>query len=283
MDFPVLRDAVASLNKSFTAERLLTEEKRYAGCLTFQSNGTPADPACKKKILIPRSETLSMLKQVVRNLLSEVIERDQSEMLFMDAVFSEQCVSDMFPGARVIQKGESSAVFQLQDKRIFKLSNLQQHNKQSEAVFAKLAGEKGFGPKVHNVVLCPPVCGGGMRVGIVMDQIDGVTFRDYMITAAPNQQLAVLDVVQQAIGEMHKSGIFHRDLHGENIMITMDSKRNPKRAYIIDFQTATRRIYKLMEQEDFAIVSKMREDLEMNERVRYIVYCLINEGVARLA
>ena len=73
---------------------------------------------------------------------------------------------------------------------------------------------------------------------IVMDYIDGMTLKDYAKSLGrpmPYEQvLTLMHPIIKALQVIHTSGMMHRDISPDNIMITHDSSK----VYLIDFGTA---------------------------------------------
>lgn len=80
---------------------------------------------------------------------------------------------------------------------------------------------------------------------IVMEFIDGISLKDYLKEkggrSTEEETLAIMKPVLEALVQVHKSGIIHRDISPDNIMLTFeDTKTNSKikSVKLIDFGAA---------------------------------------------
>jgi serine/threonine protein kinase len=98
-----------------------------------------------------------------------------------------------------------------------------------EVATAKLAGLHGFGPLVIDNFIC---AGPEGAVGVlIMERIHGLTLKMAMVTEPLEQRRNdMFNSALHAIEQMHDAGVFHQDLHSQNIMITQND-----RCWIIDF------------------------------------------------
>lgn len=69
-----------------------------------------------------------------------------------------------------------------------------------------------------------------MLVFIVMEKIIGSTFYDWYDQHKDSERLSIIMEITDKIKLMNSKGIYHRDMHGDNIMIT-----NNNRIVFIDF------------------------------------------------
>jgi predicted Ser/Thr protein kinase len=104
---------------------------------------------------------------------------------------------------------------------------VQELNFRVECAISNHASKYGFGPKVHQTIVCKAKEKELWYGVIVMERLDGT-----LATIDPNNE--DLDAIFDCMGRMHASGIWHNDLHQHNIMF----KQLEKRFYIIDYGRA---------------------------------------------
>jgi predicted Ser/Thr protein kinase len=109
-----------------------------------------------------------------------------------------------------------------------------------EVKTAKFAGLRGFGPEVIDSFICDPVDASAHAKGvIVMKRIRGETLRKSMGNASSQvHRNELFDSALDAITLMHDAGVFHQDLHCDNIMVEDDERYEVGKCWIIDFNTA---------------------------------------------
>lgn len=109
----------------------------------------------------------------------------------------------------------------------------------TEVEMATLAGEHGIGPKVYDSYICLQA---SQPIGvIVMDYIEGVTLAEWRKQGPTKKQEAQADaIVLKKVAALHELGVFHGDLHADNVMVVTSGtkKKLPKDvvdAFIVDY------------------------------------------------
>lgn len=75
---------------------------------------------------------------------------------------------------------------------------------------------------------------------IVMEFVDGISLREYIVESAPlkpGELLSILEQLCNALDYAHQQGVLHRDLKPANILITRD-KHQPAQIKLVDFGIA---------------------------------------------
>jgi serine/threonine-protein kinase len=78
-------------------------------------------------------------------------------------------------------------------------------------------------------------------VYLAMEYVPGLTLRDVIrkeAPMAPEKAIALLDPVLSALGAAHASGLVHRDVKPENVLIATEAEGGPSRIKVADFGLA---------------------------------------------
>lgn len=137
--------------------------------------------------------------------------------------------------AKILGSGYSGTVFDIGAKRVVKVERvyLKPDGSVEAANVGEIARKMGtlrVGPKVHSWQLCD--CAASSMFSVLeMEKISGTSLRQWL-TAGPTdaQKAKVRKALSDKIAKMNKAGVFHSDLHEENILV--DKKGVP---WIIDF------------------------------------------------
>ena len=86
----------------------------------------------------------------------------------------------------------------------------------------------------------PPVVCDAQSVAVVLERLDGGDVQTLLNTAARcrRRARAIFSDVMQALAYLHEQGIVHRDVKGENVVLSQQVARG--RAKLVDFGTARR-------------------------------------------
>jgi predicted Ser/Thr protein kinase len=96
-------------------------------------------------------------------------------------------------------------------------SNIRTHR--NEVAIARLMGEHGLGPRIYDTFLCKN------SFFMVMEKIVGQTYSKTPKTPELKNKLRAV------VNEMHRLGIYHKDLHQNNVLI----RNTDSKIFIIDF------------------------------------------------
>lgn len=132
-------------------------------------------------------------------------------------------------------QGAFGKVYRLDRNRAAKLVRIEGSGFEREAELTRLASEIGVGPKVYDVFSCCGSENGVCYAIIIMDALD-MTLTDWLrspaaFTLAARERMR--DAVDAKLRKMHRAGLFHNDLHTDNVMVTKDGV-----PFIIDFGLA---------------------------------------------
>lgn len=154
----------------------------------------------------------------------------------------EACIADRDAAGRrrfalaSAGQGAYGKVYRLDKKRAAKLVLIEGRGFEREADLARRAAEMGIAPAFYSVVSCCSADTGVCYAIIVMEALD-ITLGDWLRSPAAyslEKRERMRDAVAAKLRRMHRAGIFHNDLHSDNIMI----REKTGEPFIIDWGLA---------------------------------------------
>ena len=109
--------------------------------------------------------------------------------------------------------------YELDDKK----NKLKEINK--EAVLMTQASKLGIGPKIYDKYYCSK--DNNFNVFFVMEYLEGGTLADYLNNGNKLTELMKKEI-KNKVKIMHKNGIYHQDLHENNLMLRLRKNKDPE-------------------------------------------------------
>ena len=143
---------------------------------------------------------------------------------------------------------------------------------QREVAAARLAGSHGISPAVHDAWYCSSPT--RLAYVIVMDAVPGgVTLYEWYRKSSATERAKMGAKIEALVVKLTALGIFHEDLHANNIMI--DAQKRP---WIIDFSRCTfmkvTRDYKTAHNDDLSRVREMLAPAFVPDHAHTLALCI---------
>jgi tRNA A-37 threonylcarbamoyl transferase component Bud32 len=103
----------------------------------------------------------------------------------------------------------------------------------NEILISKEMGEKNIGPKIYDFNICEE--NGILKINILMEYMNGGTLKEWYDKNLFKKTHR--NEIEEKINRTHDEGIFHRDVHLENIFVNVDKSGEPH-FYLGDFGLA---------------------------------------------
>jgi predicted Ser/Thr protein kinase len=195
-------------------------------------------------------EFIKVLSGMFHKLVVEQLMRASVEHINrIDIAFGDQPEVACLRGKKLrvtapLGEGAFGRVYAMGAKMAVKIATLQRPRKQesiqalqdafeNEVAMGRKAHGLGIGPRVIDAFVCASPHNALYGI-IVMERVNGKQLNRWMAGAKPVQVAALRDKLYTMLETMHAAGLYHNDLHTENVMVTPSGK-----PVIIDFGFAT--------------------------------------------